>query len=158
MAEPTRTTLTFVEIFNDIELYLCDRYEHHLRNSLARLNLITFRTTIPARDEYLSLVVGIDQARQVAQYQSMFVSQARARQQYGRERRIVYVNRDPGWDENCFAGLHRDYVVNDSPHVECRGTVGRIVRHRNAVSDARVKYFQIDRTQINIPYCYLIDA
>ena len=80
MAEPTRTTLAFVEIFNDIELYLCDRHEQHLRDSLARLNLITLRTTIPARDEYLSLVVGIDKARQIAQYQPVFVSQAGARQ------------------------------------------------------------------------------
>ena len=63
MAEPARTTLTFVEIFNDIELYLCHRHEHHLCDSLAGLNLVTLRTTIPARDEYLSLVVGIDKAR-----------------------------------------------------------------------------------------------
>jgi len=80
MAEATRTTLTFVEIFNDIELHLCDRHEQHLCDSLARLNLITIRTTIPARDEYLSLVVGIDEAGQVAQHQSVFVSQAGARQ------------------------------------------------------------------------------
>jgi len=80
MAEATRTTLTFAEFFNDIELYLCDRHEQHLRDSLARLNLITLRTTIPARDEYLSLVVGIDKAGQVAEYQPVFVSQAGARQ------------------------------------------------------------------------------
>ncbi len=141
MAKPTRTTLTLVEIFNDIELYLYDRYEQHLCDSLARLHLITFRTTIPARDEYLSLVIGIDQAGQVAEYQSMFVSQAGARQQYCRKRWIAYVNRDPGGDENCCAGLHRDDVVNDSAHVERRGAIGRIVRHRDAVSDAWVEYF-----------------
>lgn len=141
MAEATRTTLTFVEIFNDVELYLCDRHEQHLCDSLARLHRITLRTTIPAGDEYLSLVIGIDQARQVTQYESMFVSEAGARQQYGRERRITYVNRDSGWDENCFSGLHGDDLVNDSPHVERRGAVGRIVRQRNAVADAWVEYF-----------------
>ena len=76
MAEATRTTLTFVEIFNDIELYLCDRHEQHLCDSLARLNLITLRTTIPARDEYLSLVVGIDQSGQVAKYKPVFVPES----------------------------------------------------------------------------------
>ena len=75
MAEAPVPTIADVELVDDIELNLLDRHENHLCDALARLNLVRIRTPIPAGDEYLALVVGIDQPGQVAQHEPVFVTQ-----------------------------------------------------------------------------------
>ena len=76
MTEAAGAPVAFVELLHDPEFDLFHRYEHHLRDAFARLNLVTVRASIPARYKDLSLVVGIDKPGQVAQHESMLVSQA----------------------------------------------------------------------------------
>ena len=79
MAEPAAAAVTRIEFFHDPKLDLLDGHEHHLRNALGRLHFVTIRTAIPAGDEHLSLVIRVDEPREIAKHEPVLVAQARAR-------------------------------------------------------------------------------
>ena len=66
-----------IELFQD-QARLTERNEHHLCDALARLDNIGRAAAIPARDENLALIIRINQARQVAEHQTMPVTQTGA--------------------------------------------------------------------------------
>src|SRR5437868_3673801 len=77
-AESARTAITGREVFDNIEAYLQDRHDDQLRNAIEWLNRETVLATIPSGYEELSLVIRIDQADQIAQYDAMFMAKPRA--------------------------------------------------------------------------------
>lgn len=65
-----------VKLFDDLEFDLLDRDENHLCDSFAGLHFVAVTAAIPAGDEYLSLVIRIDEARKVAQHNPVLVTEA----------------------------------------------------------------------------------
>ena len=62
------------ELLDNIESHLLYRYENHLRNTFARLDLVGLVATIPDRNEDLPLVIRINEARQIAKNQAVLVA------------------------------------------------------------------------------------
>lgn len=104
MAEATCASLAFTKLLHDLEPDLLDRYENHLCYALARLNFIGGLAAIPARDKHLSLVVGVDEASEISEYQTVFVAESGARQQDSREIIIGDVDCQASGNQDRLAG------------------------------------------------------
>ena len=74
--ESTGATVGRGEFIHHIELDLHDWNNHELRDALARLNRECRLTPIPHGYENLALVIRVDQPDQVAEDDSMFVSES----------------------------------------------------------------------------------
>jgi hypothetical protein len=70
MAEAALAAAGVCEFFDDLKGHLLDRHEHHLCDTFAWLNFVGFLAAIPAGNEDLALVVRIDQAGQVTEYEA----------------------------------------------------------------------------------------
>ena len=82
------------ELLHHLELDLHHRHHHQLRDALQRLDGERGLAAVPHRDEDLPLVVGVDQADQVAEHDAVLGAQARARQHDRREARVAEMDRD----------------------------------------------------------------
>jgi len=79
VAKTTRTTITRIEIIDDLEAGLYDRDKYHLRDSLTRINGKTVAAPIPAGNKQLPLVIRINQASEISQHNTVFMPKTRAR-------------------------------------------------------------------------------
>ena len=84
MPEAALTTVRLAELLDNFEFHLLHWHKNHLRNALARLNLISFLATIPAGNIDLSLVIRIDQARPELGKQKFIKNAPRGRVFFGR--------------------------------------------------------------------------
>jgi hypothetical protein len=91
MTEATGATLARIEIVNDSKVNLHDRHNYHLSESRPRFEDEAFRPAIPAGNEQLPLVIGINQTHQVAKYDSIFVAKTGAWQDHSRQTRVLYI-------------------------------------------------------------------
>ena len=64
-----------VKIINQFPAYLYHRQKNQLGNTRSRFYLKKFFGTVPARNEYLALVITVYQPHQVAQHDTMLVSE-----------------------------------------------------------------------------------
>jgi len=144
MAEAPDPAFAVVEIFDDVELHLLNRHEYHLGDPLAWLDLVAFRAAIPTRDKYLALVIRVNEPGQVAEDQSVLVTQPGARQQHRSQTGIGNMNCQAGRYQHGIAGFHDQGFVNNGPHVEARRTVGGVVRQWDAVPDAWIEDLQVN--------------
>ena len=103
-AKPICATLSFLEVIYNVEPHLYDWYHHELRNAFQRIQQKRSTPPVPAGYEYLSLIIGIDQAHEISHHNAMLVPQPRTGDYYCGEPGIVKVNRDASGNE---AGLHR---------------------------------------------------
>src|SRR5690348_17074993 len=76
-SEAARAALALLERVDDVERDLHHRDHHELRDALERLHDERLLAAVPARDEHLSLVIGIDEAHQVAEHDAVLVPEAR---------------------------------------------------------------------------------
>src|SRR6478736_1658233 len=77
MAKAAAATLACGELIHDAKLRVRDRQENQLCDSIPRRNGIGHRTTVPARDHQRPLVVGVDQTDEIAEHESVLVTQSR---------------------------------------------------------------------------------
>jgi hypothetical protein len=96
VAKTTGTTFAAVELFNQIELGLYHRHKYHLCDTFTGLNSEGFLTAVPDGNHQLTLIIGIDQADQVAQYDAVFMAQTGTWQDYCRKIGICDVNSQAG--------------------------------------------------------------
>jgi hypothetical protein len=135
--ESCRTSGAPGERINDIEFHLNDGDYNQLRDALERFELEKLITAIPYRDEDLSLVVRVDQANQIAENDTVFVAQSRARQYHCRQPGIGKMYCNPARNKLCLARDDRERFVNAGAKVKtCRSR--RRVRGQ-LVIQARVK-------------------
>ena len=64
-----------VKLFNQLPADLYHRQKNHLGDTRSRFYFKKFFGTVPARDKYLALVITVDQPHQVAQHDTMLVSE-----------------------------------------------------------------------------------
>ena len=107
MAKTTFATRTLAKFLYDGKSHLFYRYKYHLSDALTGLDFIGLLTAVPAGNEYLALVIRIDQSGQIAQDQSVFVAKTGTRQQHGRQRIVADVDCQSCRDQHSFAGVHR---------------------------------------------------
>ncbi len=79
MAEPAFAAGAAFEFLYHLELHPSHRHEHHLRDPVTRLDDHVMLAPVPRRDHQLALVIGIDQSHQIAQHDTVFVSQTGTR-------------------------------------------------------------------------------
>jgi hypothetical protein len=144
MAETSATATRIVELVDDLELHLFNGNKYHLCNALAWLNLVGLGTSIPDRNKHLALVIGINEAGQVTENQSMFVAQAGTWQKHSGKSGIANMDGKAGRNQNGCAGLDREHVVNTCPHIKASRAVRRIVWQWNTLANPRVQYLQFN--------------
>jgi hypothetical protein len=126
--ESTVTAAALLEALYDIEPDALDRHEHHLRDTLPGLHDERVAATIPARHEYLTLVVGIDQANQIPQHDPMLMSEPGAGEQDRGKVRRAYMYGDTRRDQVSAPRLDTQRLIHASPQVDACGTLCSIVR------------------------------
>jgi hypothetical protein len=95
VTESSFPSVTFPKQTHELKLRLNDRHEYHLRNSIARVNRESTRPAIPAGNEDLSLVIGVNEPDQVAEHEAILTSEPRAGQDGRRKPWIVDMNGKP---------------------------------------------------------------
>ena len=88
MSEAAYAPVCFNEIINHLEIRLNNRHNHKLRNTVTHFDGETITAAIPAGDKQLPLIIWINQADQIPQHNTMFVTQTRAWQNNCRHVRI----------------------------------------------------------------------
>lgn len=73
-AKSTCTTVTDREFIYEVELHLCHGDDDQLGDTLHRHQVERVVSAIPDGDEYLPLIVGVDEADQIAQHDAVFVT------------------------------------------------------------------------------------
>jgi hypothetical protein len=73
VSEAAGASDTLLEAWHDRELELHDGDYDQLRNSLAGLDPKRRAPAVPARDHELTLVVGIDQANEIAEHDTVLM-------------------------------------------------------------------------------------
>src|SRR6185295_14207377 len=127
------------ELLDHFELHLNDRYDHELRNALARLDRERRLATVPARDEHLALVVGVDQPDQIAEHDAVLVPEAGARQHDRRITGVFQMDRDARGDELRVARLQLERRVDAGAQVDTCGALSRVLRQRVFAANAWVE-------------------
>jgi len=74
MPETTLSAVAFGEIFHLFKGDLHNGYKHQLRDTFADFDSECGVTAVPARYQQLPLIVRIDQADQIAQYNAVFMA------------------------------------------------------------------------------------
>ena len=92
--EAVRSPRAFGEFFDHFERRLDDRNDNELRETLHRLQRVVVLAAIPTAHEQRSLIVGIDEADEVAEHDAVLVAESRARKDDRRQRGVIDVDRD----------------------------------------------------------------
>ena len=124
--ESALATVARFEVLHDVELRLDDRNDDELRDAIERIDRVRHVAAIPAAHHQRPLIVGIDQADQIAEHDAVFVAEAGARKDRRCKPRIRNVDRDAGRDELRLARRERNRC-GDAP-------VGRLARDRRPKS------------------------
>ena len=93
------TAYAFFECINNDKLRLQHRHDDELRQSVERLQCEYRIAAIPATHHQRPLIIGVDQADQIAEHDAVFVPQPRARQNHRRVTGVADVQRKSGWDQ-----------------------------------------------------------
>ena len=130
------------EVVDDVEARLHDGNDYQLRDPFQRLQSENGIAAIPARHHDLPLIVGVDQADEIAEHDAELVRESRTRQHESGESGIRKVDRDSSRNEVRRAWLNRNCQINARTQIESRGAFCRVFR--KLILDARVKNFEIN--------------
>src|SRR5690606_15335188 len=117
-AEAAGAPLARGELLDDVEADLEHGYDHQLGDPLERLDGERRVAAVPYRHHELALVVGIDQADEIAEDHAVPVPEAGAREHHGGEARVADVDRDAGRHEGARAGRERQRFVEAGAEIE----------------------------------------
>src|SRR5690606_18121628 len=120
------------------ELGMQDGNEQHLGDAVARRDGERLLAAVPARDEHLSLVVGVDDTHEIAQHDAVLVAESRARHEDGRNVAIRDVQREAGGDQRAFAGSERLRRLEAGTDVHSRRTVRLTLRQGELIAQSRI--------------------
>src|SRR6266545_1519673 len=129
------------EIIDDVELCLHDRNDDELRDAIERIDRVRHTAAIPATHHQRPLIVGIDQADEIAEHDTVLVPEAGARKDHRCKPGIRNVDRDAGRDELRLTRRKRNRRVDARSQVHAgraRGRVSGQVRPDALVEDLEV--------------------
>jgi hypothetical protein len=136
-AKAAGATAARLKFIDDIEDDLHDGHDDELREALHRLQGECRFATVPCRYEDLTLVIGVDEPDEVPEDDSMFVSEAGAREDDRRETRIVEMDGHTGRYELRLTRLERERRFEARAQIES-GAAGRCIA-RELLAQPRVK-------------------
>ena len=125
-AESAFTALAGGKLVHNLKRSLDNRHNHHLRDALHRLDGKRFFTTVPQRDLQFALIIRVNQTDQVTQNNTVFMTQARTRQQNGCVSRVGQMHRQTGRHEIHIARLQYNSFIQAGTQVQTGGT-GRCI-------------------------------
>ncbi len=140
-AEATCPALAKGKFLDNIKLHLQYRHNHQLRHALHRHQRKRVMASVPQRNEYLPLIVRINQSNQIAQHNAVFVAEPGTRQDHRRTMRISQMNGYAAGDEFALAGLDNHAVGNAGAQINSR-RAGRGIGGR-MILQARIQDFDI---------------
>ena len=85
MSEPAASASGFKKPLNYFQLCLHDGHKYELRDSVARRHREGVVTPIPTGYQKLTLIVGVDQSDEIAEYDSVLVAESGSRKYDGSE-------------------------------------------------------------------------
>src|SRR5690554_5724760 len=135
MAKAAGASLTRGKLLHHLELRLHDRYDDELRDALARLDREGVPPAVPTRDHQLALIVRIDQADQIAEYDAVLMAEPRARKNRCREPGVRNVDGDAGRNQLAVARLERQRRIETGAQIDAGGARGTALGQRNLVAD-----------------------
>jgi hypothetical protein len=144
VAEPARAPLRRLEVVHDFETGVDHRNEDHLGDPFAGLHGERRIPAIPAGNEHLPLVVGVDQPDEVAEDDAVLVAESGARQQHGREGWVADVDRHAGGYQHGLAGRHVGRCFDAGPHIDPRRALGRVLGQREFGTQPRIEDLELD--------------
>lgn len=100
MAETAITPGTFIKILDLFQRNLYDGDKNHLCNPFADIDGERGVAAIPAGDVNLALVIGVDQAHQIAQDDAVFMAQSRPGQDDGGQVTVADMDCKAGRDQH----------------------------------------------------------
>ena len=151
MPETTGPTIALIEFLHLFENRAHHRDQDQLCDAFADLDPKRGMPAIPAGHVKLTLIIRVDQADQIAQHDTVLMPQSRTRQDDSCQRRIRNVDGDPGGDQLRLTGPQFQRTVQHRPQVHSGRPVGGVVRQREAVAQAGIKYFQLQSVHQNGP-------
>ncbi len=108
-----------------------------MRSPMAMLKALS--PTVPAGHHQFALVVGVDQADQVAENDAVLMAQARARQDHRRQARIADIDRQTGGNQHGLARFQHQFFLQHGAQVETGGARGGVLREGELVAEARIE-------------------
>jgi len=107
-------------------------------------------SAVPYRDEYLSLIVGVDQTDQIAQHDTVFVAEAGAGQDHRRVMRVIQMQGDAAGNQFALAGANGHATLDAGAQVDA-GRTGRGISGRVLVQ-ARIQHFDVHFLHFYFPF------
>jgi hypothetical protein len=92
VAEATTASATFPKQIDNLKFHLNNRHEYHLRKAFTGTNREHAWTAIPAGNQNLSLIIGIDEPNEIAEHNAMPMPKPRAGQDDRREPGVLDMN------------------------------------------------------------------
>jgi len=148
-AEAALAPFTSLERLHDSERGLYDGQYHELRNAFQGVYDKGLDTSIPAADHQGSLIVGVDQAHEVAEYDSMFMTESGTRENDRCVGGIAYMYCDAGRDQMGIARRDGERLIEARSQIERRGT--RCGIRWNVATHSLVRDAQIEDGHITFP-------
>src|SRR6185312_9229383 len=118
VAEPAPAARRRGEILDDLQFHLHHRHDDELRYALTGLHRVRLTPAIPAAHHELALIVGVDEPHEIAEHDAVFMPEAGARKDDGRQRGIFHVDREPRRDELRPPGLECERLIETRAKVE----------------------------------------
>src|SRR6516162_2624467 len=145
MAKACRGALRGLEVRHHLELDLHHRDHDQLRDAIARVHGEGLRAAIPAGHHQLPLVVGVNEAHEIAEDDAVFVAESGAGQDDRGEPRIFEMYGDAGWQEFGLPGGEQQRHIEAGAQIEARGARGRIGRQRELASHTLIEDAHLQR-------------
>lgn len=143
VAEATCPARTGRKVIDDIKSRPDHRYEYQLGNTIARLDGKSVPAAVPAGDEYLALIIRIDKPHQVAEHNTMLMTETGAWQDDRGQLGILDVQGNAGRYKFAGAGRQREFLIEAGTQIETGRAIGGIPWQGDIIPQTRIDYFYL---------------
>src|SRR5699024_6048552 len=95
---------------------------------------------VPAGNHQLTLIVRINQSHQIAKHNAMLMTQPAPWQNHGRERWVLNMDGQPGFDQLCLTRIQGERSIQAGAQIQSGRAVGGILRKSNLLADTVIQY------------------
>lgn len=118
MAKATITARAGIKITDNVKFNLHDRDDDHLRQAQARVDRKGLVAAVPAGNQHLSLIIGINESNQVPENDPMFMAEPRARKNDCRQFRVFDVNGNAGGYQLRLPWFNEEWLIDASAEID----------------------------------------
>jgi len=144
MTETAGATVALGKSLHQFEANLPHGHDHELGDTLRRLNTEGRLPAVPAGDQKFTLVIGIDQADEVTQNDTVFMTESGARQYHRCQTRIVKMDRQPRVYQFASPGREFQRFVQARAQIDAGRTSRTRFRKWNLPADTRIENLELN--------------